>query len=162
MKKTLAALVIAFPALTQPLQAQDGYAPPPADSERAVPDRRDDDDLGSLLERGAEGLLRDLFADVEPHMDAIGRELSLRMDELAPVFEDLGKMMDDIGNYQAPERLANGDILIRRKPGAPPPPAVSKRLQDLVEPSPDMDPRRNPDYDANPQIPPAPQTGVDL
>jgi hypothetical protein len=38
--------------------------------------------------------------------------------------ESLLALMDDIGNYQPPERLPNGDILIRRKPDRPlPPPA---------------------------------------
>ena len=34
-------------------------------------------------------------------------------------------LMDDAKNYQAPERLENGDILIRRRADAPPPPLRS-------------------------------------
>lgn len=147
MKPILITLALLLPHVAL---AQDPYVPPPADepfettpSEREPNDRGSD--LESLLERGAEGLLNDLFSDVQPHMDAIGRELSLRMEKLGPIFDDLGNLMDDIRNYQAPERLANGDILIRRKADAPPPPPVSEQFQDLTRPAPDMDPRLNPD-----------------
>lgn len=150
MKKTIAALTCALPLLVVPVLAQDGHQPPAADQgpDDSLRDDSPDDDLGSLLERGAQSLLRDLFSDVEPHMDSITRELGLRMQELSPVLKDLGRLMDDMGNYQAPERLENGDILIRRKAGAPPPPAVSRRFQDLVEPAPEGSPEALPAPDS--------------
>ena len=47
--------------------------------------------------------------------------------EYRPVLDKLARLMDDIGNYELPpERLANGDILIRRKAGAPPPPPLEQ------------------------------------
>lgn len=44
------------------------------------------------------------------------------MTEMLPVMRDLRGLVDDIGNYQAPELLPNGDIIIRRKPEALEPP----------------------------------------
>lgn len=39
---------------------------------------------------------------------------------LAPWAEQLGRLIEEPGAYEAPVRLPNGDILIRRKPDAPP------------------------------------------
>lgn len=88
------------------------------------------------MQRNIESLFGDLFNNLRPHMDAIGREVGGTLSELQPIMEDLTNMVDDIRNYQAPERLANGDILIRRHPDAPPPPPISKQLQDLTTPKP--------------------------
>ncbi|AGT09082.1 hypothetical protein [Paracoccus aminophilus] len=167
-----------------------GYTPPSAaegDPSRATPDlspnapapmdRNPGRDLGRSLGKGLSGddfgkalddqlgsFLDGLANDLQPHMEAIGRDLGARLNTLAPIFDDLGNMVDDIKNYQAPERLANGDILIRRKPGAPPPPPVSEQFQDLTRPAPEMDPRLNPPADrpdrAAPALPKGPQ--IDL
>lgn len=140
MKKTLFAL-----ALLAPLGvAAQGYQPPPA-QDGPPAGQESEDGFGSMLERGAESLLRDLFRDVEPHMDAIGRELGGRMQALAPLLEDAGNLMDDLRHYQRPERLENGDILIRRKADAPPPPPVSREFQDLADPESQPDPDPLPD-----------------
>lgn len=138
-------LSLPVPALSQ------NYVPPSVNNDEALPG--ESDEAGRNLERNAESFFDDLFNNIQPHMDAIGRELGGKLSELTPILEDLGTMVDDIRNYQAPERLANGDILIRRKPDAPPPPPISKRLQDLTKPSPEMDPRNNPE--PPPVIPPA-------
>ena len=59
------------------------------------------------------------------------------MEEYRPAMEELSRLMDDIGNYEMPpERLPNGDILIRRKADAPPPPP----LGDLPGQQPRMEP----------------------
>ena len=131
MRHVLLALFLAAPAMVSAQTTP--YEPPRADGHEQLPDQ-ENDGLGSLFERGAESLLRDLFSDIEPHMNAIGDKLGGRLQSLAPVFDDLGKLMDDLDNYQPPERLANGDILIRRKPDAPPPPPVGNNLLDLVDP----------------------------
>ncbi|PKP79460.1 MAG: AAA+ family ATPase [Alphaproteobacteria bacterium HGW-Alphaproteobacteria-2] len=39
--------------------------------------------------------------------------------ELAPLVADLRGKIDDLGRYEMPEVLENGDIIIRRKPPAP-------------------------------------------
>ncbi len=43
------------------------------------------------------------------------------MADMLPVMRELRGLVDDLGNYAAPELLPNGDILIRRKPESLPP-----------------------------------------
>ncbi len=43
--------------------------------------------------------------------------------QLTPMLESLREKVDDLSNYEAPEVLPNGDIIIRRKPDAPDRPA---------------------------------------
>jgi hypothetical protein len=38
---------------------------------------------------------------------------------VAPALEKMMALVDDMTNYELPEMLANGDIIIRRKPDAP-------------------------------------------
>lgn len=76
------------------------------------------DEGWSLMERGAMMLLEGLMAEVEPTLDEIGRALSEiepALREMQPVLLDLMRMLGDIRYYHAPERLPNGDIIIRRK-----------------------------------------------
>ena len=53
------------------------------------------------------------------------------MQEISPALRELGGLVDDIENYQRPERLPNGDIILRRRADAPPPPPTD-RLERLV------------------------------
>lgn len=41
--------------------------------------------------------------------------------QLTPLLEGLREKVDDLSNYEAPEVMPNGDIIIRRKPDAPAP-----------------------------------------
>lgn len=96
----LAALLAAMPAA-----AQDADEPP------------------SLMQRGAEMFLRGLMEEAEPaltEMERAFRELEPSLRAMGPALQDLVAMIEDIGNYEPPVRLPNGDILLRRKPGAPP------------------------------------------
>jgi hypothetical protein len=71
--------------------------------------RADEPSAGNaLIEEGAKLLLRGMLKEMGPQMDQI---LQL---------QDLARKIGDPSNYQMPEVLPNGDILIRRKPGAPP------------------------------------------
>jgi len=70
-----------------------------------------------LLERGMRSILDGLFTQMQPTIDEMGRALT----ELRPMADQLFGLIDDIGNYDAPVVLDNGDILIRRKPAAPAP-----------------------------------------
>jgi hypothetical protein len=104
------ALLIALPATPLPAAAQTA------------------DEGPSLMERGAEMFLRGLMEEAEPaltEMERAFREIEPSLRAMGPALRDLVAMIEDIGNYDAPLRLPNGDILIRRKPGAPPlnPPA---------------------------------------
>lgn len=92
-------------ALTSPaVLAQE--APPPAD------------EAPSLMERGAELFLRGLMNEMEPSL----REMEGALKEMQPEVQKLLDLMGDIRNYEMPEKLPNGDILIRRKPTLPAPP----------------------------------------
>jgi hypothetical protein len=74
----------------------------------------------SLLEDGARMLLDGLMGEMEPALEDAAAALAA----IEPAMRQMLALVDDIGNYEAPERLPNGDILIRRKPGSPPPPAL--------------------------------------
>jgi hypothetical protein len=98
----LAALILALGPTGAP--AQD---PPPSDTEEGM----------ALVERGLRSILDGFLTEMKPALDDMGRALT----EMRPVAEDLLKLIDDIGNYEAPVVLENGDILIRRKPEPPAP-----------------------------------------
>ena len=75
------------------------------------------------MEEGAKLFLRGLMSEMEPALDGMAEAL----EEARPYLEDLGpqltelvRLMGDIRNYEAPVMLPNGDILIRRRPDAPP------------------------------------------
>lgn len=75
----------------------------------------------SLMEEGAKLLLRGLMTEAEPALDEMARALR----DLGPSLNTLLGLVDDIGNYHAPELLENGDIILRRKtplPALPPAP----------------------------------------
>lgn len=83
------------------------------------------DDGPSLLERGLQGLMQDFIEDVGPDLNRLGQNMANTLDRMAPVMDDLSVLVDDLENYQMPERLENGDIIIRRQADAPPPPPLS-------------------------------------
>ena len=127
------ALSLAGSALAQgtPFEMPRADDPPPgADASPELPDSEG----GSLLE----GLLNDFVTRAQPHLEGLARDMGGLMAEYSPVLEELGTLMDDIGNYDLPpERLPNGDILIRRKAGAPPPPPLEQLPRFIPEgPSP--------------------------
>lgn len=89
-------------AICLPVWAQD--APPPSPQSEMQ-------EGADLLEQGARMLLRGLMAGMEPALKDMEQALS----EMEPALRDLLTMMGDLRNYQAPEKLPNGDIIIRRK-----------------------------------------------
>jgi hypothetical protein len=92
---------------------------------------------GKLIEEGAKLLLRGLMSEAEPMLDDMGRalnEMEPFLREMGPKLMVLVDLMGDAENYEVPERMPNGDILIRRKAGAPPPPP----LPDLSLPGPGL------------------------
>ena len=79
-----------------------------------------------LMERGARLFLRGLMEEVDPAMEDlkdfaenIQPNLQLLMDEMGPALQNLADLMDSATSYKPPERLPNGDIIIRRKLDAP-------------------------------------------
>ncbi|NTT86223.1 hypothetical protein [Tabrizicola fusiformis] len=96
------ALLVALAAT--PLAAQEPPAP-----EAEAP---------SLMEEGAKMFLRGLMSEMEPtlnDMQGALEALGPKLEELKPQILELIGMIDDFQNYHAPEKLPNGDILIRRK-----------------------------------------------
>lgn len=112
----IAALGLAGWLTLAPAQEAEPLPPPTA---------RDDMEAGrSLVERGAELFLRGLLNEIGPSLDDMQEGLSAAAKELGPKLSQLLDLVDDVKNYAAPERLPNGDILIRRAPGAPPAPPL--------------------------------------
>ena len=89
----------------------------------------------SLMEEGAKLLFKGLMSEMEPTLDEMGKALSdlePSLKDLQPRLLELLALVDDLTNYQAPERLENGDILIRRKPDAPAPPPFPTTPEDTA------------------------------
>ena len=76
----------------------------------AAPPPGVDEGVG-LMQQGAEILLRGLMSNMEPALKDMGEAVA----QMEPKLRELMAMVDDITNYHAPEKLENGDILIRRK-----------------------------------------------
>lgn len=102
-------------ALSLPAAAQTAEQSP-------LPEDRPED----LLDRGAKLFLRGLLQEMQPHLD----EMAKMVTELEPVMREMARMVDDVRNYDTPRLLPNGDILIPRRPGAPPSPLLENRPGD--------------------------------
>ncbi len=84
-------------------------------------------DPPSLMEQGARLFMEGLMQEMEPALndlkgmaDDFQPALKDFAERMGPALSDLMAKVDNIANYEAPEVLDNGDILIRRKPDAPP------------------------------------------
>ena len=64
-----------------------------------------------FLANGHHVLLRGLASRMEPAL----KDMGAAMAEMEPKLREVLALIDDLRNYHAPERLENGDILIRRK-----------------------------------------------
>lgn len=91
---------IGFVLMASPVLAETPVVPPEGIDEGV-----------SLMQQGAEILLRGLMTEMEPALKDMGEAVA----EIEPKLRELMAMVDDITNYHAPEKLENGDILIRRK-----------------------------------------------
>lgn len=100
------------------------------------------DGLG-LIDRGMRLLFEGLMQDVEPALE----DMAEAMKSLQPMARQLADLIGDVQYYDAPQRLENGDIIIRRKADAPPPPALLPAL---------------PKPDANPAIDQSPDGQIEL
>lgn len=89
-----------------------------------------------LIERGLGIIADNLWTEFGPQLDQLGQGMGNALTDLAPVLQDLAVLVDDLGNYQAPERLENGDILIRRRADAPPPPPLGESPGEPRDPAP--------------------------
>jgi len=150
MRNLLVPLILCGMLGMAPGALAQGYEPPLADEPPpgGLPAPESD-----TMERGIENFMRNLLDQAEPHLDRLGRDLGDTLGAVAPVLQDIGRLMDDVRNYHAPERLENGDILIRRRTDAPPPPPMGDALRDMLRPAPQDDPGLSPP----PDLPEAPQ-----
>lgn len=103
------ALPLALGLLAGPAAAEED-APPP-----------------SLMERGAQMFLEGLLDEMAPALDEVatllqdaGPALQEFVAEMGPKLKAVLDEVEDWSVYEAPEVLPNGDIIIRRKPPAPP------------------------------------------
>ena len=123
-----APITLALALLAPPVWAQDAEPAPPV-----APEVEEGFDL---MEEGAKLLLKGLMSEMEPALDEMGKalnEIEPALKDLQPRMLELLALVDDLTNYQAPERLENGDILIRRKPDAPAPPALPETSSPLPQ-----------------------------
>ncbi|KQI67832.1 hypothetical protein AN189_13715 [Loktanella sp. 3ANDIMAR09] len=79
-----------------------------------------------LIEEGAKLFLRGLLREADPAIrelqdlaNNVGPALQMLREEMGPALAEIMSRIDDIGNYENPEILPNGDIIIRRAPDAP-------------------------------------------
>jgi len=123
----------------------------PARAEVPLPDGSDPE-IGeglSLLEEGAGILLRSLRKRMEPALRDLGSDLDEAMRAMGPALGDLVAMIGDMRNYHAPEKLPNGDIILRRK--TPPAPEADPG-------APDTGPDSGPESESGPE----PGAAIDL
>lgn len=111
----LAALIVA--ALSAPLAAQE-----------AEPDGSVGEGF-NLLGEGSRMILEGMLDQMRPMLEEARPFFE---EELVPFVERMGELIDDLSSYELPERLPNGDILIRRSPDAPP-------MEPLPEPAPESE-----------------------
>lgn len=107
----LIACLIALPASAQE------PAPQPAPEEEGTP-------LLPFLERFGQDMMRqfqeEIAPDLERMMEELGPEMERLMAEMLPRLQELGETLGGLTEYELPEVLPNGDIIIRRKQDAPP------------------------------------------
>lgn len=106
-------------ALLPPLSLAPLTLAPMAAAQEAAPS----EESSSLIEDGAQLLLKGLLKEMEPALDDMARAL----DEARPMLEEIGpqlsqllEIMGDIRYYDKPIVLPNGDIIMRRNADAPP------------------------------------------
>lgn len=144
----LAAFCLAVPAVAQTHDVQ----LPPGTVEDDQPR-----DSQSLIEHGITLLFQGIITEIAPDLEDLGNDLRDRTRTLWPAMEELAQLLDDIENYELPQRLENGDILIRRRADAPPPPPLDGALQNLLPrrddaPVPDAPPEGEKNLPEGPQL----------
>ncbi|PFG63833.1 hypothetical protein AXZ77_2454 [Thioclava sp. ES.031] len=107
----------------------------------------------SLLQEGAQTLFRGLMDEMKPQLDEMQKGLGEAAAQLGPKLRQFLALVDDMANYGAPERLPNGDIIMRRSPDAPPPPPL------MTEPPEDAPQKDDPNQGGPVEIP---EGGIEL
>ena len=81
--------------------------------------------------------MRQLFDGMIEEVEPALEEMAKAMKELEPMARQLADLIGDVRHYEQPERLENGDIIIRRKADAPPPPKLPELGTPSQEPAPE-------------------------
>ena len=92
-------------------------ASPLAAETPAVPDAGAGDGF-SLMEEGAKLFMRGIMSEMEPALNEMCKALEEAkpgLQALQPKLRELMALVGDLHNYHAPEKLPNGDIIMRRK-----------------------------------------------
>lgn len=95
------------------------FAAPAAAQEDTPIDNPTDSDVSdglSLLGEGTRLIFEGLMEEMRPMIEEARPYFE---DEVLPFLNRMGELMDDVTSYELPERLPNGDIIIRRSPDAP-------------------------------------------
>ncbi|MBY6048097.1 hypothetical protein [Vannielia litorea] len=92
----------------------------PALAQEADPEARGDMGEGmNLVEEGMMLFFRGLAEEMEPALKDMARDMEPALRDLAetlgPQMAALAEMIGEFDDYHPPERLENGDIIIRRK-----------------------------------------------
>ena len=77
----------------------------------AAQDEGDTERGFDLLREGSRMILEGLMDDMRPMIEDARPFFE---EEMLPFLESLGALIDDLSAYEMPERLPNGDIIIRR------------------------------------------------
>lgn len=107
---------------------------PPLQDETSPQDEGLGGGLEDLLGRGMDDIMGNLMNDLGPGLEQLGQDFSGALGNVTPLLKDLGNQIDDLRYYQAPERLENGDIIMRRRADAPPPPPIGDNLRNFITP----------------------------
>lgn len=86
---------------------------PPADAPDGAPGSVEEG--MDLLGQGIDMLLRGLVDEITPELERLTPELRKFAQGMGPMLQQLAEMMGEIDAYHPPERLPNGDIILRRK-----------------------------------------------
>lgn len=81
---------------------------------------QDDSELSEglgLLGEGTRLIFEGLMEEMRPILEEARPYFE---EDVLPFLNRMGELMDDFTSYELPERLPNGDIIIRRSPDAPP------------------------------------------
>ena len=109
------ALSLALSLALLPVSAPAQEILPPGES----PEEGEVEEGFDLIEEGSRLLLRGLVDQIEPLMDDLATEMEPKLRAFAqdfmPLMEEFSDMIGDLDNYHAPEKLPNGDIILRRK-----------------------------------------------
>lgn len=73
----------------------------------------------SLMERGLSMFFDGFAQEMEPALKDMQALVDQFGPAVAPAIDRMMALVDDMTNYELPEMLENGDIIIRRKPDAP-------------------------------------------